>query len=158
MSVPSYPFPSLLLKLPNKGMDFLFPSLKLLNKEREKYYKMIIFIHFHSILFPPPKQSLNFAVRDENGVGRGGAGRVRRIRSLPRPVKFCLTPFLPRLASQDWKNFLTPSSPHPLKLYFLLIYPQLLQFFLIKPVLLIKIYLKLQINLSHKIKLIFSKN
>ena len=36
--------------------------------------------------------------------------------------------------------------------------PQLLQLFLINPVLLIKIYLKLQINLSHQLKLIFSKN
>ena len=48
-------------------------------------------------------------------------------------------------------------SPHSVKLY-LLIYPQLLQLFLIKPISLIKIYFKLQINLSHQIKLIFSKN
>ena len=72
MSVPSYPFHSLLLKLPNKGMSFPFPPLKLLNKGmsypfpplklpnkgREEYSKMILFISFHSISFPPPKQSL----------------------------------------------------------------------------------------------------
>ena len=59
MRVPSYPFNSLLLKLPNKGIDFLFPPLKLPNKGREEYSKMIIFIHFHSIPFSPPKRSLN---------------------------------------------------------------------------------------------------
>jgi len=47
---------------------------------------------------------------------------------------------------------------HPVKLYFLLIYPfNYYNFFLIKPVSLIKIYLKLQLNLFHQIKLIFSK-
>ena len=47
---------------------------------------------------------------------------------------------------------------HPVKYYFLLIWPQLLQIFLIKQVLFIKIYLKLQINLFHQIIPIFSKN
>ena len=50
MSVPSYQFHSLLLKLPNKGMDFPFPPLKLPNKGMEEYSKMILFILFHSIL------------------------------------------------------------------------------------------------------------
>ena len=50
------------------------------------------------------------------------------------------------------------SSLHLVKLCFLLIFLQLLQLFLIKHNSLIKIYLKLQINLSHQIKLIFSKN
>ena len=58
MSVPSYPFRSLPLKLPNKGMDFPFPLLKLSNKGREEYSKIILFIPFHSILFPPPKWGL----------------------------------------------------------------------------------------------------
>ena len=85
-------------------------------------------------------------------------------RMAPTPHGFVLPH--PRPASHDRKNFLTPSSPlrgprspvPPRKTYFLLICSQLLQLFLIKPVLLIKIYLKLQINLSHQIKLIFSKN
>ena len=47
------------------------------------------------------------------------------------------------------------SPPHLVKLYFL---PTIIQLFLIKLVSLIKIYLKLQINLSHQIKPIFSKN
>ena len=47
--------------------------------------------------------------------------------------------------------------PHLVKLYILLICPQLLQLFLIKHILLIKIYLKLKINLSHKIKLSFQE-
>ena len=44
MSVPfySYLFHSLLVKLPNKGMDFPFHLLKLLNKEMEEYFKIII--------------------------------------------------------------------------------------------------------------------
>ena len=49
MSVPSYPFHSLLLKLSNKGM--------------EEYSKMILFIPFYSIQFPPPKRSLSNAPR-----------------------------------------------------------------------------------------------
>ena len=51
MSVPSYPFHSLLLKFPNKRMDFPFPLLKLPNKRREEYSKIIIFINSHSIPF-----------------------------------------------------------------------------------------------------------
>ena len=58
MSVPSYPFHSILLKLPNKGMSFSFPPLKLPNKGIEEYFKCILFILFHSIPFPPPKQGL----------------------------------------------------------------------------------------------------
>ena len=54
------------------------------------------------------------------------------------------------------ESYETP--PHPVKLNFLLICPQLLHLFLIKPISLIKIYLKLKINLSYQIKLIFSKN
>ena len=58
MNVPSYSFHSFLLKLPNKRMDFPFPPLKLPNKGREKYSKIIIFIPFYSIPFPPPKRGL----------------------------------------------------------------------------------------------------
>ena len=53
MSVPSYPFYSLPLKLPNKGTDFSFPPLKLQNKRNEEYSKTILFIPF-----PPLKQGL----------------------------------------------------------------------------------------------------
>ena len=49
MSVPSFPFHSLLLKLPNKEMRFSFSLLKLPNKKREEYSKMIIFIYFRSL-------------------------------------------------------------------------------------------------------------
>ena len=52
MSVLSYSFHSLPLKLSNKGMNFLFPPLRLPNKEREEYSK-IIFLHsfpFDSLL------------------------------------------------------------------------------------------------------------
>ena len=68
------------------------------------------------------------------------------------PTSFVL--FHLRPVSHDKENFLV----HPVKLYFLLICLELLQLFLIKLVLLIKIFLKLQINLSHQIKLIFCKN
>jgi len=50
MSVPSYPFRSLLLKLLNKGMRFPFPPLKLPNKRREEYSKIILFILFYFLL------------------------------------------------------------------------------------------------------------
>ena len=63
MNVPSYLFYSLLFKLPNKGMSFLFPSLKASNKEREEYSKIIHFIHFHSILFPFSKRGLNAQIK-----------------------------------------------------------------------------------------------
>jgi len=55
MSIFPYLFHSLLLKLPNMGMNFPFATLKLPNKENEEYFKIIIFIHFNSIHFPPPK-------------------------------------------------------------------------------------------------------
>ena len=56
MSVSSYPFHSLSLKLPNKRMSFSFLLLKLPNKGREEYYKIILFILFHSISFTHSKQ------------------------------------------------------------------------------------------------------
>ena len=49
MSVPSYSFHFLSFKLSNKGMDFPFPPLKLPNKRIEEYFKIILFIPFHSI-------------------------------------------------------------------------------------------------------------
>ena len=64
----------------------------------------------------------------------------------------------PCLIPHDKKNFLNPSPPlgsretPPVKLYFLLIYPITSTIFLMKPISLIKIYSKLQLNLSHKIK------
>ena len=54
---------SLLLKLPNKGMSFPFPPLKLLNKGNEEYSKIIIFIHFHYIPFFPSKWGLKVNIR-----------------------------------------------------------------------------------------------
>ena len=48
--------------------------------------------------------------------------------------------------------------PHPVKLNFLLIFPITNTIFLMKPISLIKIYLKLQLNLSYQIKSIFRKN
>ena len=100
-------------------------------------------------------------VRDCNGVEW-----VRRMGSSP-PSRMVLSYFIPTPPSQQDRKIFLPNSrplgpheilPYPVKLYFLFICPLLLQFFLIKFVSLIKIYLKLQINLSHQIKLIFSKN
>ena len=66
-------------------------------------------------------------------------------------------------APHDRKKFLTSSSPfeassRPVKLYFLLICPTIIIIFLMKPISLIKIYLKLQLNLSYQINSIFRKN
>ena len=58
MSVPSYLFHSLPLKLPNKKMDFPFSPLKLPNKGSEEYSKIFLFTHFHFIPFHPSKQGL----------------------------------------------------------------------------------------------------
>ena len=58
MSIHFYPFYTLPLKLSNKGIDFTFPPLKLSNKEIKEYYKIILFISFHSIPFPYPKRGL----------------------------------------------------------------------------------------------------
>ena len=55
MSVPSYPFHSLPLKLSNKEMNFPFLPLKLPNKGMEEYSKMIFFYFFP---FPPLKRGL----------------------------------------------------------------------------------------------------
>ena len=70
MSIPSYPFHSLPFKLPNKRMDFPFPPLKLSNKRMEEYSKIILFISFHSILFPPPKRGLNVFTLNELSISR----------------------------------------------------------------------------------------
>ena len=58
MSVPSYSFHSLTLKLSNKRIDFPIPPLKLPNKRNEEYSKIILFILFHSIPFSLPKRGL----------------------------------------------------------------------------------------------------
>ena len=73
---------------------------------------------------------------------------------------------LPPPVPHDGENFLTPSpplealrSPAPPRktLPFVDLPTTITFFFLIKHISLTKIYLKLQINLSHQIKLIFSK-
>ena len=102
----------------------------------------------------------SYSSRDDNR-----AGRVQRMGSLP-PPRIVLSYPIPTPPHMTGKIFFPHPHPlgpcktpsHPVKLYFLLICPQLLQLFLIKHVLFIKIYLKLQINLSHQIKLTFSKN
>ena len=99
MSVPSYPFHSLSLKLPNKGMDFPFPPLKLPNKRREEYSKIILFIPFHSIPFSPSKRSLRkFSLSIgahlifDDRLRRGGRRSYLRRFWLPKePVSLALT-------------------------------------------------------------------
>ena len=49
---------SLPLKLPNNEMSFPFFPLKLSNKGKKEYSKIILFISFYFILFPPPKRCL----------------------------------------------------------------------------------------------------
>ena len=80
---------------------------------------------------------------------------------------FCLATFSPCPASHDREIVFAPSPPlgalqslAPLcKTILLVDLPTTITIFsLIKPVSLIKIYLELQINLSHQIKLIFRKN
>ena len=70
MSVLSYLFYSLSLKLPNKGMSFSFIPLKFPNNEMEEYSKIILFIHFHSILSSQmrPKWRENEMCRKEYSI------------------------------------------------------------------------------------------
>ena len=94
-------------------------------------------------------------------MGRGGA---KRWGLCPRLYGFVLPH--PHPVPNDGENFLTPSPPlgasrspaSPVKLYFLLICPTTSIIFLMKPISMIKIYLKLQLNLSNQIKSIFRKN
>ena len=80
----------------------------------------------------------------EMAMGQGGA-KGWGLR--PHPYGFVLPHSHP--APHDGKNFLTlspplralQSPPHPVKLYFLLIYPTTSTLFLMKPISLIKIYL-----------------
>ena len=58
MTVLFYLFHSLSLKLPNNIMNFAFPPLKLPNKGREEYSKIIFFISFYFISLSPPKRGL----------------------------------------------------------------------------------------------------
>ena len=86
------------------------------------------------------------------GWQRGGTGPKDGV-FVPVSPRMTGKIFLPNLRLLGLRETI----PHLVKLYFLLICSQLLQLFLIKLVSLIKIYLKLQINLSYQIKLIFSK-
>ena len=74
----------------------------------------------------------------------------------PRPVP----PYMTRNTFSPHPRPLGPheAPPHPVRLYFLLICPTTSTIFLMKPISLIKIYLKLQLNLSHQIKSVCRKN
>ena len=100
--------------------------------------------------------------RDGNGAGQGqrmgSSSPPRMVLSYPIPA----TPSPPRMMRKTFSPHLRPlgpreAPPHPVKLYCLLIYPTTSTIFLMKPISLIKIFLKLQLNLSHKIKSIFRK-
>ena len=93
------------------------------------------------------------------------AGQDRRMRYLSPPsmVLFCPIPTLPYMTGKIFLPHSRPLGPReappvPIKLYFLLICPIISTIFLMKPISLIKIYLKLQLNLSHQIKSVFRKN
>ena len=81
--------------------------------------------------------------------GRAGRRREKGWGLYPCPARFCLA-LSPFRACE--------TLPQPVQLYFLLTCFTTIKFFLMKPVSLIKIYFILQLNLSHQIKLIFSKN
>ena len=81
----------------------------------------------------------------------------------PRMVLSCPILALPRMMGKIFSlrpHLLGPYDAllHPIKLYFLLICPIISIIFLMKTISLIKIYLKLQLNLSYQIKSIFRKN
>ena len=103
---------------------------------------------------------LNPKSRDGSGAGWG---QRMEFSPLSRIVLSCPILAFPRMTGKIFFPHRYPlgpleTPPYLVKLYFLLICPQLLQFFLIELISLIKINLKLQINLSNQIKLFFSKN
>ena len=77
-----------------------------------------------------------------------GQGQRMRSSSPPRMVLFCPILTLSRLTAKTFSPHPRPlepreALPHPVKLYFLLTYPTTNTIFLMKPISLIKIYLKL---------------
>ena len=97
------------------------------------------------------------------GVGGGGGGQSMESLSLTRMILFYFIFVPPYMMGKTFLPHPRPlgphkTPPHPIKLYFLLICPTINTIFLIKPISLIKICLKLQLNLSHQIKSIFRKN
>ena len=97
--------------------------------------------------------------RDGNGAGRG---RRMGSSSPPRMVLSCPISAPLRMTRKTFSSHPCPlgpreALPHFIKLYFLLIFITIITIFLTKPISLIKIYLKLQLNLSHQIKSIFIK-
>ena len=97
--------------------------------------------------------------RDDNGVVRG---QRMGFSSLLRMVLFCPLPAPPRMTEKTFSPHPRPLGPreapsHPVELYFLLVCPTTSTIFLMKPISLIKIYLKLQLNWSHQIQSIFRK-
>ena len=104
--------------------------------------------------------TITIPTRDGNGARRG---QRMGYSSPPRMVLSCFIPVPARMTRKTFSphpSLLGPSEapPHLVKLYFLLICPKISTIFLMKSISLIKIYLKLQLNLSHQIKLIFIKN
>ena len=98
-------------------------------------------------------------IRDDNG-----AGWVQRMGSLPPP---CMVLSYPSLLRPAWRGKFSCSFPAPWglaksrlphKTLLFVNLPTTIAIVFNKPIALIKIYLKLKINLSHQIKLIFSKN
>ena len=77
MSVLSYPFYSLPLKLSNRGMDFPFAPLKLPNKGRKKYSKIILFIPFHSIPSSQTRHKKKTSFVYKHSFKRTRAGRAQ---------------------------------------------------------------------------------
>ena len=119
--------------------------------------KRMIALMFHSSHTSFNLSGIGF--RDGNGAGRdwrmGSSSPSRMVLSYPIPVPSCITgktfPPHPRPLG------LHEAPSHLVKLYFLLICPITSTIFLMKHISSIKIYLKLQLNLSHQIKSIFRK-
>ena len=65
MNIHSYPFHSFLFKLSNKRMSFSFSPLKLPNKGKEKYSKIIHFIPFHFIPSSQTRPKGTFGAKED---------------------------------------------------------------------------------------------
>ena len=112
-------------------------------------------VKFTSVSQKEPSREEGMAMGQDGAKGWGYC-------PYPGMVLFCPIPAMPRMTGKNFSPHPRPlgpreAPPHLVKLYFLLIFPTTSIIFLMKPISLIKIYLKLQLNLSHQIKSIFRK-
>ena len=127
------------------------------------YIYIYIFMHIeYTKVHPPPLPKINSGFATKRmwmyGWQWGGTGpKNMEFSSLPYMILSYPILALSRIMGKTFSphpRLLGPRKAplHPVKLYFLLICPRTSTIFSMKPISLIKIYLKLQLNISFQIK------